>query len=167
MRVLHLKSSTKSLISLAVSFETSSKLVKFSHIFAIFMGSVTPIHYSVFSIFISHIYWVLKISIVRLFSNCNSNSVSLLICTRWIRSPLLCLFLRFFQLGEHSEEMRCNRYNYTYLTISPCLVVSLHQIIVSFAGFPLEYGSVRAARRWCVSARYHWYGVVRGRRTQD
>ena len=36
--------------------------------------------------------------------------------------------------------MRCNRYNYTYLSVSCRLVVSLHQILVPFLDFILSLG---------------------------
>ena len=107
------------------------------------------------------------ISRVRIFSNCNSNAVSLLICTRRIRSSMTCVFLRVFQLGKNYEEMRCNCYYYTYLAIYRRLVVSVHQILVSFSGFSLDSGLVGAARSWCVSARYHCDGALCKRRTQD
>ena len=107
------------------------------------------------------------ISRVRIFSNCNSNAVRLLLFTIWIWYPLTCVFLRVFQLGKHSEETQCNRYNYNYLAVYRRLVIFLHQILVAFAGFSLESGSVGAARRWYVSPRYCWDGEVRRRRTQD
>ena len=59
------------------------------------------------------------------------------------------MFLRVFQLGKHSEEKRCNRYNYTYLAISRCLVVSLHQILVAFASFSIESGSDKPNKYLC------------------
>ena len=63
--------------------------------------------------------------------------------------------------------MQCNHYNYTYLTISCRLVVFLRQILVSFSGFSLESGLVRAARSLYKSTCYLWDGVVRGHRTQE
>ena len=47
--------------------------------------------------------------------------------------------------------MRCDRYNYTYLASSHCLVVSLHQILVAFAGFSLEFGSDKPSKYLCAN----------------
>ena len=120
---------------------------------------------SLLSIQFHQSYWLgININRIRLFLNCNSYAVSLLICMIWIRYPPPCLFLRVFQLGKQFEEMRCNRYKYTYLAISCCLVVSLNQILVAFTGFSLESSSVGAVGCWCVSVRYCWDGAVSKRR---
>ena len=47
--------------------------------------------------------------------------------------------------------MICSGYNYTYLAISFRLVVSLHQILVAFAGFSIESGYDKITKYLCAN----------------